>query len=218
MASSPAFTSSPVVRRRLLRAASLALGLGPLVWLGAAVATDGLGANPIEAITHFSGGWALRFLLLCLCVTPLRRLSGWRALTLERRTLGLFAFLYALIHLATYVVLDRELDLATVAEDVLERPYITVGFASFLILLALALTSTRAAARRLGRRWKILHRSVYAAAIGGVVHFLWLVKSDLREPLLYGAVVGALLGIRIWWRISRPTTPLACPRVRGRSL
>ncbi len=129
-----ALASSPIARRRLLRAAAVALGLGPLVWLGAAAATDGLGANPIEAITHFTGKWALRFLLLCLCVTPLRRLTGWRPLTLERRTLGLFAFLYALLHLATYVVLDRELDLSTVTEDVLERPYITIGFSSFLIL------------------------------------------------------------------------------------
>jgi sulfoxide reductase heme-binding subunit YedZ len=198
-----ALESSPIARRRLLRAAALSLGLGPLVGLGVAAATDGLGANPIEAITHFSGKWALRFLVLCLCVTPLRRLTGWRALTLERRTLGLFAFFYALLHLATYVVLDRELDLATVAEDVLERPYITVGFGSFLILLALAFTSTRAAARRLGRRWKQLHRAVYVAALGAVVHFLWLVKSDLLEPLLYAATVAALLGVRLWWALSQ---------------
>jgi sulfoxide reductase heme-binding subunit YedZ len=198
-----ALASSPIARRRLLRAAAVALGLGPLVWLGAAAATDGLGANPIEAITHFTGKWALRFLLLCLCVTPLRRLTGWRPLTLERRTLGLFAFFYALLHLATYVVLDRELDLSTVTEDVLERPYITIGFSSFLILLALALTSTRAAARRLGRRWKRLHRGVYIAAIGAVVHFLWLVKSDLREPLLYAGAVAALLGVRLWWARSQ---------------
>lgn len=198
-----ALASSPIARRRLLRAAAVALGLAPLVWLGASAATDGLGANPIEAITHFTGKWALRFLLLCLCVTPLRRLTGWRPLTLERRTLGLFAFFYALLHLSTYVVLDRELDLATVTEDVLERPYITVGFSSFLILLALALTSTRAAARRLGRRWKRLHRSVYIAAIGAVVHFLWLVKSDLREPLLYAGAVAALLGVRLWWTRSQ---------------
>lgn len=202
-----ALASSPIARRRLLRAAAVALGLGPLVWLGAAAATDGLGANPIEAVTHFTGKWALRFLLLCLCVTPLRRLTGWRPLTLERRTLGLFAFFYALLHLATYVVLDRELDLATVTEDVLERPYITMGFGSFLILLALALTSTRAAARRLGRRWKKLHQAVYIAAIGAVVHFLWLVKSDLREPLLYACAVAALLGVRLWWTRSQLPRP-----------
>ena len=189
----------------MLRAAAVALGIAPLIALGAAAASDGLGANPIETLTHFSGDWALRFLVLCLCVTPLRHLTGWRQLTLERRTLGLFAFFYAFLHLATYVVLDRELDLATVAEDVLERPYITVGFGNFLILLSLALTSTRSAARRLGRRWKLLHRSVYLAAIGGVVHFLWLVKSDLREPLLYAAAVAGLLGIRLWWRQWRPT-------------
>ena len=206
-----AVASSPVARRRMLRAAAVTLGLGPLTSLGVTAATDGLGANPIETITHFSGGWALRFLVLCLCVTPLRRLTGLRPLMLERRTLGLFAFFYALLHLVTYVVLDRELDLATVAEDVLERPYITVGFGSFLILLSLALTSTRSAARRLGRRWKLLHRTVYIAAIGGIVHFLWLVKSDLREPLLYAAAVAGLLGVRLWWARSRASTRQPIP-------
>ena len=210
-AAATAFASSPRARRRSLRFAAVALGLAPLCALGIGAATDGLGANPIEAFTHFSGAWALRFLLLCLCVTPLRRFTGWRQLTLERRTLGLFAFFYASLHLATYVVLDRELDLTTVAEDVLERPYITVGFTSFLILLPLALTSTRSAARRLGRRWKKLHRTVYLAGIGGVTHFLWLVKSDLREPLLYAAGLAVLLGIRLWWALSRRVRPQATP-------
>jgi sulfoxide reductase heme-binding subunit YedZ len=174
-------------------------GLTPVTVLAVRAARDGLGANPIEEITHETGLWALRFLLLCLMVTPLRRLTGWRALTLERRTLGLFAFFYATLHLSTYVGLDLGFEWSTLGEDILERPYITVGFATFLTLLALASTSTRAAARRLGRRWKQLHRLVYLAGIGAVVHFLWLVKSDLREPSIYAGVLAALLGIRLWW-------------------
>ena len=187
--------------RRALRSLTILLGVAPLCGLAVQAWWSGLGANPIEVITHFTGGWALRFLILCLSVTPLRRITRWRPLTLERRTLGLFAFLYASLHLATYVLLDQGLDLAAVAEDVTKRPYITVGFGTFLILLALALTSSRAATRRLGRRWKQLHRLVYVAGIGAVVHFLWLVKADLREPLLYATAVAALLGIRLRWAI-----------------
>ena len=196
----PALLQSPRSRRRALRAGTLTLGLAPAVGLAVAAATDGLGANPVEKVTHETGEWALRFLVLSLAVTPLRRVSGWRALTLERRTLGLFAFAYASLHFATYVGLDLAFEWSFLGEDILERPYITVGFATFLILLALACTSTRAAARRLGRRWKPLHRLVYVAGIGAVVHFLWLVKADLREPLVYGAIVAALLGVRLWWR------------------
>lgn len=187
--------------RRALRVFTLCFGFLPLAGLLARAAADGLGANPVEEITHETGQWALRFLVLCLCVTPLRRMTGWRPLQLERRTLGLFAFLYAALHFTTYVTFELELDLTTVAEDILERPYITVGFATFLILLSLASTSSRAAARKLGKRWKKLHRFVYVAAVGAVVHFLWLVKSDLREPLIYGVIVAVLLGVRLWWKL-----------------
>lgn len=199
MAEASAPRLSPRRRRYLLRAGVLLSGLTPVTVLAVRAARDGLGANPIEEITHETGLWALRFLLLCLMVTPLRRLTGWRALTLERRTLGLFAFFYATLHLSTYVGLDLGFEWSTLGEDILERPYITVGFATFLTLLALASTSTRAAARRLGRRWKQLHRLVYLAGIGAVVHFLWLVKSDLREPSIYAGVLAALLAIRLWW-------------------
>ncbi len=185
------------------------IGFAPLALLVIAGLTDGLGANPIEKITHTTGEWALRFLVLCLTVTPLRRLTGWRMLTLERRTLGLFAFLYAALHLTTYVALDLGFDWANLGEDILERPYITVGFATFCVLLALASTSTRAAARRLGRRWKQLHRLVYLAAIGAVVHFLWLVKSDMREPLIYGAIVATLLSVRLWGALRARPRPSA---------
>jgi sulfoxide reductase heme-binding subunit YedZ len=196
-------------QRRALRAGALVIGVAPLVWLVIAALTDGLGANPIEKITHTTGDWALRFLVLCLTVTPLRRLTGWRMLTLERRTLGLFAFLYAALHLTTYVALDLGFDWANLGEDILERPYITVGFATFCVLLSLASTSTRAAARRLGRRWKQLHRLVYLAGIGAVVHFLWLVKSDTREPLIYGAIVATLLSVRLWWALRARQPPTA---------
>jgi sulfoxide reductase heme-binding subunit YedZ len=192
--------SLPRSRRRILRAATLLLGLAPAAGLAVAAASDALGANPVEKITHETGAWALRFLMLCLTVTPLRRVTGWRALGLERRTLGLFAFFYACLHLATYVSLDLGFEWSELYEDILERPYITLGFSTFLVLLALASTSTRAAARRLGRRWKTLHRAVYLAGVGAVVHFLWLVKADTREPLVYGAILTLLLGSRAgWW-------------------
>lgn len=202
-----ALLETPRARRRALRIGALIIGLTPLVGLVIAALSDGLGANPVEEITHVTGKWALRFLVLSLTVTPLRRLTGWRMLTLERRTLGLFAFLYAALHLTTYVTLDLEFDWASLGEDIRKRPYITVGFSTFCLLLTLASTSTRAAARRLGSRWKQLHRLVYLAGIGAVVHFFWLVKADTREPLIYGAIVAMLLSVRLWWalRLRRAT-------------
>ena len=202
-----ALLETPRARRRALRTSALIIGVTPLVGLVIAALSDGLGANPVEEITHVTGKWALRFLVLSLTVTPLRRLTGWRMLTLERRTLGLFAFLYAALHLTTYVTLDLEFDWASLGEDIRKRPYITVGFSTFCLLLTLASTSTRAAARRLGRRGKQLHRLVYLAGIGAVVHFFWLVKADTREPLIYGAIVAMLLSVRLWWalRLRRAT-------------
>ncbi len=179
---------------------------------------DGLGANPVEKVTHETGAWALRFLILSLAVTPVRRVSGWRALSLERRTFGLFAFAYASLHFSTYLGLDLGFDWSFLAEDIAERPYITIGFATFVILLVLAATSTRAAARRLGRRWKSLHRLVYLAGIGAVAHFLWLVKADLREPLIYAGVLACLLGVRLWWTVRsrrEPPSTRATPTSRA---
>lgn len=162
---------------------------------------DALGANPIEAITRASGDWTLRFLLITLAVTPLRRLTGLNWLLRLRRMLGLFAFFYASLHFTTYLWLDQFFDLQAIAKDILKRPFITVGFAAFVLLIPLAATSTHAAMRRLGgRRWQALHRSVYAIAILGVVHYWWLVKADIREPLLYAAILALLLGLRAWWR------------------
>lgn len=175
---------------------------------------DALGADPVAAITHFTGDWALRFVLIALAVTPLRRLTGWVPALRFRRMLGLYAFFYACAHFATYLVLDLGGYWAQVLEDIVERPYITVGFSAWLILLALAATSTKGSIRRLGRLWGRLHSLVYAAGILAVLHYLWLVKSDVREPLLYAAVLGVLLGSRLWWRLRKPVVP---PRARAPS-
>lgn len=176
------------------------LALIPFGYLAIGLLTDGLGANPVETITHESGQWTLRLLLLTLLVTPLRRATGLAWLVRVRRMLGLFAFFYLMVHFATYAVLDAGLDPGYVVEDVLDRPYITVGFLTLCALVPLAATSTDAMIRRLGgARWRRLHRLAYFAGAGGVAHFLWLAysKSDLREPLIYLAVLVLLLAARI---------------------
>lgn len=165
-----------------------------LVW--GAVNND-LGADPTNEITHQTGTWALRFLLASLAMTPLRKLLGSAWPIRFRRMLGLFAFFYATMHLATYVFVDLGLYWPQVLEDVVKRPFITVGFAAWLILLALAVTSTRGMQRRLGRQWARLHKLVYLAIGLVILHFLWLVKADLREPLIYAAVALVLLAFRV---------------------
>ena len=160
--------------------------------------TGALGANPVETITHATGEWTLRLLLVTLAITPLRRLTGWVWLTRLRRMVGLFAFFYLVLHFTTYAVLDASLDPAYIIEDVADRLYITAGFAAFVMLVPLAATSTNAMVRRLGPvRWRRLHRLVYAAGICGVLHYLWLVKADLREPLVYTAILAVLLAARL---------------------
>lgn len=156
-----------------------------------------LGVNPIDTITRFTGSWALLFLLGTLAVTPVRRLTGWHELIKFRRMLGLFAFSYALAHFSTYLVLDHFLDWQAIGKDILKRPYVTAGFTGFVIMIPLALTSTAGMIRRLGKRWLLLHRLVYLAAIAGVIHFYWLVKADIRRPAQYGAVLLLLLGYRL---------------------
>lgn len=182
--------------RKGVHAAVIALCCAPLFGLIYAGLSDGLGANPIEKITHVTGEWALRFLLLTLAITPLRTISALRGLASYRRSFGLCAFGYASLHLSTYVGFDLGFAFSLLGEDILERPYITVGFAAFCMLAPLAATSTRRAIRRLGRHWVSLHRLVYSAAICAVVHFFWLVKADNREPLIYAGVLAALLGAR----------------------
>ncbi len=176
--------------------------LTPLGLLGFYAYTDNLGANPIEVITRLTGKSILIFLLITLSVTPLRQLSGLQWLIKLRRMLGLYAFFYACLHFTTYIWLDQFFDLQEVVKDVAKRPFITVGFTSFILLIPLALTSTSGMVRRLGKRWQQLHRLIYLSAIGGVIHFLWLVKADLRRPLIYGAILALLLIYRVvmrWW-------------------
>jgi methionine sulfoxide reductase heme-binding subunit len=156
-----------------------------------------LGVNPIETITHFTGDWALIFLLVTLSVTPLRKISGWNGLIKFRRMLGLFAFFYALLHFSTYIVLDHFFDFQRITKDIVKRPYVTIGFIGFVLMIPLAITSTAAMVRRLGKRWQKLHRLVYISAIAGVIHFYWLVKADIRRPLQYATVLALLLGFRL---------------------
>jgi sulfoxide reductase heme-binding subunit YedZ len=167
-----------------------------LVWR---ILHDDLGPNPIEALNRYTGDWTLRFLLLTLAVTPLRQLTGWHLLIRFRRMLGLFAFFYASLHFLSWIWIDKALEWEEIVRDVYKRPFITLGFASFLMLIPLAVTSTNAMVRRLGgRRWRRLHRLAYVIAVGGVVHFLWLVKSDIAEPVLYALILAGLLGYRLW--------------------
>jgi sulfoxide reductase heme-binding subunit YedZ len=195
-----------VSRRRALHAVVIAACAAPAAWLGWTAAFGDLGANPIETVTHVTGEWTLRLLLATLAVTPLRRLAGWHAIASWRRTFGLFAFGYATAHFLTWSVLDNELDVVSIARDIGKRTFVTAGFAAFVLMIPLALTSTRASIKRLGKRWVTLHRLVYVAATLGVLHFFWLVKKDLRAPLIHAAVLAALLGARIW---------LAQPKRRG---
>jgi sulfoxide reductase heme-binding subunit YedZ len=197
---------------RALKPIVFVLALLPLAALLWNAVDDGLGANPVEAITFKTGEWGLRFLLITLCVTPLRRITGWQALARIRRMLGLFAFFYVCLHFLTYLVLDAFFDFYYILEDLTDRTYITLGFTSFVLLIPLAVTSTNAMMRRLGgQRWRRLHRLAYAAAAGAVLHFLWLVKVDLREPLIYLGILLLLFLLRMPSAANR----LAGIRARG---
>ena len=178
--------------------------------------TDNLSANPIEFITHFTGDWTLIFLLASLSVTPLRQISGWNELIKYRRMLGLFAFFYAVLHFATYMVLDHFFDFQAIVKDVMKRPYVTAGFTGFVLMIPLAITSTAGMIRRLGKRWQQLHRFVYVVGIAGVIHFYWLVKADIRRPVQYGAVLALLLGYRLvkwmpalWGRLAQSSSSIS---------
>jgi sulfoxide reductase heme-binding subunit YedZ len=172
------------------------LPLASLVWRGL---HHGLTANPIEFITHATGDWTLRFLIFTLCITPLRKFLELPDLIRFRRMLGLFAFFYGCLHFTTYIWLDKFFDLKEVWKDIAKRPYITVGFLAFVLLIPLAITSTAGWIRRLGgRRWQLLHRAIYISAVSGVIHYYWQVKSAVLRPLAYGAIVAALL----LWRLA----------------
>jgi len=165
--------------------------------------TGSLGANPVEEIQDRLGNWGLRFIMIALAVTPLRRITGWNSLLRFRRMLGLFAFFYVLLHFLAWLILDQGLLLSAVLEDIVERPFITLGFAALLILTAMAGTSTNAMRRRMGRRWQQLHYGAYVAGILGVWHFWWQVKKDIQDPLIYAIILGVLLGYRVWARLTK---------------
>lgn len=194
--------------------------LAPLAWYAWGAQADTLGANPLEAVTRGLGTWALNFLLITLTVTPLRKYSGWAWLGRLRRMLGLFAFFYALLHLSTYLWFDQFFDWAEIAKDILKRPFITVGMITFALLLPLAATSNAYAIRKLGgRRWQDLHRSIYLIGMLAVLHYFWMVKADLSKPMLYAALLGILLGLRVWWRMQERKRQLAgayLPKPLGR--
>lgn len=198
-----------------IKAMVFVLALGPLARLvlaGAMGAFGGLGANPVEFVTRSTGTWTLVFLCITLAVTPARRLTGWNWLQRLRRMLGLFAFFYGVLHFTTYFWLDQWFDLAAIVKDIVKRPFITVGFAAFLLMIPLALTSTDAMVRRLGRRWGKLHRLVYAVAIAAILHYWWhkAGKNDYSEVGWYAAVVIGLLGWRLfdrWRKRVAPRTP-----------
>ncbi len=174
----------------------------PLAWLllrAFEVADFGLGANPIEELLHQLGRWGLKLLLLTLLITPLRRWTGWNWLLRFRRMLGLFAFFYIVLHFLTYAILDQSLELSLIIEDVIERPYITLGMTGLLLLIPLAATSTKGMMRRLGKRWQKLHRLVYVIAVAGVWHFYWQVKLDTLDASFYALILAVLLGTRVYY-------------------
>ena len=170
----------------------------PLALLGWKAYASALGANPIEVITHATGDWTLRFLLITLAITPIRKLTGQLWLIRYRRMFGLFAFFYGTLHFLTYIWLDKFFDVHEMLHDIAKRKFITVGFTGFVLLIPLALTSTQGWIRRLGgKRWQALHRLIYFSALAVVIHYWWLVKADIREPMKYGAILAVLLGYRI---------------------
>jgi len=182
----------------LLKPVVFFLCLSPFVYLLTGIITENLGANPVEYLTRSTGDWSLRFILIVLLVTPLRKITGWHFLVKLRRMLGVFTFFYVTNHLLIYAILDLGLDWSHLAEDILERPYITVGFSAWLLLIPLAVTSTNKMIRILGKRWKQLHKLVYLIGMLGVVHYWWLVKKDLREPIIYAAIFIVLMAMRLY--------------------
>lgn len=204
------------ILRFVVKPAVFLAALGPLAWLTWAGLTGHLSVNPLSDLTNETGLWALRFLALSLAITPLRRVTGWNWVIRFRRMLGLYAFFYGVLHFLVYTIADRFAGLdfpdgmvswttarnlaASVGEDIYKRPFITIGFTALMLMLPLAVTSTAGWIRRLGgKRWNALHRLAYAAGIAAVVHYYWLVKADVRSPLLYAAIIAVLLGARVYW-------------------
>jgi sulfoxide reductase heme-binding subunit YedZ len=202
-----------------LKAAVFALALVPVAKM-AYLTISGQLVEPLEHITRGTGDWVLYFLCLTLAVTPLRRFTGWNWLVKLRREIGLFAFFYAFLHFMTFLWFDHFFDVAELWKDVVKRPFITVGFIAFVLLIPLAVTSTNGMIRRLGgKRWQWLHRLIYLIAPLGILHFWWMKagKNDFQEPIIFGAIVALLLGLRIYWKLAKPAprAPLATDARRG---
>jgi methionine sulfoxide reductase heme-binding subunit len=208
--------SSTSLLRFVVKPLVFAASLLPAAWLVWAGLTGNLSANPLSDLTNETGVWALRFLCITLVITPARKLTGWNALIKFRRMAGLFAFFYGTLHFLTYAIADRFAGLdfpdgivawstvrnlaASVTADIYKRPFITIGFSAFVLMVPLAITSTAGMIRRLGgKRWNALHRLVYVSAALGPLHYWWLVKADVSRPLIYAAIVAALLGVRLYW-------------------
>jgi len=197
-----------------IKSAVFVLALMPFLRMAYLVAT-GQPVDPVAFLTHGSGDWALYLLCATLCVTPLRRLSGWNWLVRLRRMLGLYVFFYAFLHFLTFLWFDHGFDVAAMWKDVLKRPFITVGFIAFVLLVPLAGTSAQGMIRRLGRNWARLHRLIYVIAPLAILHYWWLkaAKHNIGQPLLWGCIVAVLLGLRAWWSASRARAqaPMARP-------
>jgi sulfoxide reductase heme-binding subunit YedZ len=207
-----------VTARALLRTAVWAVALWPLAWLAWRWQRDGLGVNPIELLTRTLGIWALRLLLASLAMTPLRLLLGWSWPIALRRLLGLWAFAYVVLHFAVWIGLDHFFDWATMADDVVKRPYVTAGVLALLLLIPLAATSTAAMVRRLGaRNWRRLHRLAYVAGVLAVLHYIWLAKKAIDDPYWYALALAVLLGVRGWdWARRRARAAAAAPAPAAR--
>lgn len=189
----------------ILKVVLFILSLGPFVRLVIGAFTNNLGANPVELLTRSTGTWTLVFLCITLAITPVRKVTGWNWLTLYRRMFGLFAFFYVCLHFTTYIWFDQYFDVEAIVKDVIKRPFITVGFAAFVLLIPLAITSNNYLVRKMGaRRWQLLHRLIYPICILGVVHYWWLVKRDLTQPIIYAVIVAVLLLARLIWRRQKP--------------
>jgi sulfoxide reductase heme-binding subunit YedZ len=189
---------------RVIKPALFVLCLVPVGLLAWDAFTHHLGANPVEKLNHRTGIWTLRMLLITLSITPLRRLTGWNVLIRLRRMFGLYTFFYACLHFSTWLVFDHFFDVQEIVKDIVKRPYITVGFSAFVMLIPLAVTSTNKWVRRLGSRWAKLHQLVYVIATLGILHYLWLVKADVRDPVIYGLMLAVLLAYRAWKKRAAP--------------
>lgn len=200
--------------QKALKPLVFALSLLPAAYLLYLGLTNNLGANPAETLQLETGTWALRFLLLTLTITPLRRLTGWNRLIQYRRMLGLFAFFYAFAHFLTYLILDLSFAMSQLAADVAKRPFITMGFIAFVLMIPLAVTSTKGWIRRLGRRWLWLHRLIYVSAATASIHYIWKVKVALGPPVYYAVAVALLLGFRIFWQV-RSAKSVSSQRVKA---